>query len=235
MKEHFLKHEKLLLLPGNCVTMIISSIKPEVKDMKMEIHEFINRLSSKAPVPGGGGASALIGAVGVSLCSMVANLTSGKKKYAQYQQDIEQILENTQGSISRLLALIEKDAEVFEPLSAAYGIPKEDPKRDAILEKALVAACSVPMEILKEVFGILDVIGQLTVKGTRLAISDVGVAASACRSAMESAILNIYINTKLMKDREYALKINSEAGEILNAGVKTCDEIYRKISDELKG
>jgi formiminotetrahydrofolate cyclodeaminase len=203
--------------------------------MNMEIHQFIKQLSSKAPVPGGGGASALIGAIGVSLCSMVANLTSGKKKYAEYQQDIERILEVTQGSISRLMTLIEKDAEVFEPLSAAYGIPKEDPNRDAILEKALVAACSVPMEILKEVSGILDVIVQLTVKGTRIAVSDVGVAASACRSAMESAVLNIYINTKLMKDREYALKTNSEAEEILNTGVKTCDEIYKRISDELKG
>ncbi|NLO41248.1 MAG: cyclodeaminase/cyclohydrolase family protein, partial [Ruminiclostridium sp.] len=115
--------------------------------MNMEIHEFINQLSSKAPVPGGGGASALIGAIGVSLCSMVANLTSGKKKYAEYQQDIEKILEVSQASISRLLALIEKDAEVFEPLSAAYGIPKEDPNREAVLEKALVAACSVPMDI----------------------------------------------------------------------------------------
>lgn len=203
--------------------------------MNMEIHEFISALSSKAPVPGGGGASALIGAIGVSLCSMVANLTSGKKKYVQYQQDIEQILDVTQGSINRLLALIEKDAEVFEPLSAAYGIPKEDPNRDAILEKALVKACSVPMEILKEVSGILDIVMQLTVKGTGIAVSDVGVAASACRSAMESAVLNIYINTKLMKDRDYVLKTNREAEEILDAGVKTCDEVYKKISDELKG
>ncbi|NLO39796.1 MAG: cyclodeaminase/cyclohydrolase family protein, partial [Ruminiclostridium sp.] len=130
---------------------------------------------------------------------------------------------------------IEKDAEVFEPLSAAYGIPKEDPNREAVLEKALVAACSVPMDILKEVSGILDVIVQLTVKGSKLAVSDVGVAASALRSAMESAILNIYINTKMMKDREYALKTNIEAEEILNSGVKTCNEIYRRVSGELKG
>lgn len=203
--------------------------------MNMEINEFISQLASKAPVPGGGGASALIGAVGVSLCSMVANLTSGKQKYAQYQEDIDKILKRTQVSISRLLSLIEKDAEVFEPLSAAYGIPKDDPNRDAVLEKALVAACSVPMEILKEVSDILDVVSELSVKGSRLAISDVGVAASALRSAMESAVLNIYINTKLMKDREYAMKTNTQAEALLNAGVKTCDAIYRQISGELKG
>lgn len=201
----------------------------------LQINDFIKQLSSKAPVPGGGGASALIGAVGVSLCSMVANLTSGKKKYAEYQNDLELILSRTQESIDRLLMLIDKDAEAFEPLSAAYGIPKDDPERDIILEKALVAACSVPMEILKEVSGILDIISQLTVKGTKIAISDVGVAASSLRCAMESAILNIYINTKLMKNREYASKTNNEAESILNTGIKTCDEVYRLVTEELRG
>lgn len=202
--------------------------------MNQELSEFIRQLASKAPVPGGGGASALIGATGVALCSMVANLTSGKKKYAQYQEDIDKILEKTNESIVRLLSLIEKDAEVFEPLSAAYGIPKDDPDRDTDLEKALVVACTVPMEILKEVFEILDVVVQLSDKGSRLAISDVGVAASALRSAMESAVLNVYINTKMMKDRVYAEKINSEAEEILSMGVRTCEAIYRNISEDLK-
>lgn len=203
--------------------------------MNIPIDEFMQRLSSKAPVPGGGGASALIGATGVSLCSMVANLTSGKKKYAQYQSDLELIISRSQDAMSRLLALIQKDAEVFEPLSAAYGISKEDPNRDNILEKALVSACSVPMEIMKETADILDILEQLTIKGTRLAVSDVGVAASALRCAMESAVLNVYINTKLMKNRDYALKINTEAENILNAGVKTCDAVYRQVSQELKG
>jgi len=112
--------------------------------------DFIAALSSKEPVPGGGGASALIGAVGVALCSMVANLTSGKKKYAEYQSDIEGIISRTSKSISNLLRLIEKDAEAFEPLWASYGISKDDPSRDEMLENALVAACSVRMEILRE-------------------------------------------------------------------------------------
>lgn len=203
--------------------------------MNMQINEFMKQLCSKAPVPGGGGASALIGATGVSLCAMVANLTSGKKKYAEYQSDIERIISRAEASVNRLLQLIEKDAQVFEPLSAAYGIPKEDPARDEILEKALVNACSVPLEILKEVSGILDILEELVVKGTKLAVSDVGVAASACRSAMESAALNVYINTKLMKDRDYALKIDSETESILNTGVKVCDKVYCRISDDLRG
>ena len=196
---------------------------------------FIADLASKEPVPGGGGASALIGAVGVALCSMVANLTSGRKKYAEYQSDIENIISRASISISNLLSLLEKDAEVFEPLSAAYGISKDDPNRDEILENALVTACSVPMEIIQETAGIIDIIEQLATKGTKLAVSDVGVAASACRAAVEGAIMSVYINTKLMKNRDYAMRLNNEAETVFQDGVNRCNRIYRQITDELGG
>ena len=196
---------------------------------------FIADLSSKEPVPGGGGASALVGAVGAALCSMVANLTSGKKKYAEYQPDIDVIIPRAQKTTAALLRLIEKDAEVFEPLSAAYGIPKDDPGREKILEEALVTACSVPMEILKEIAGIIDIVEQLAQKGSKLAVSDVGVAASVCRSAAESAVMNVYINTKLMKNRSCAAQLNKEADDIFIDTVKRCDVIYKQISDELRG
>ena len=197
--------------------------------------DFIEKLSSKEPVPGGGGASALIGAVGVALCSMVANITSGKKKYAEYQPDIDNIISRASKSILNLLDLIEKDAKVFEPLSIAYGISKDDPDRGEILENALAAAGSVPMEILKEMAGIIDVIEQLAVKGSKLAVSDVGVAASACRSAAEGAIMNIYINTKLMKNRDYAMQLNKEAEAVFQDSVNRCNAIYRQITNELRG
>jgi formiminotetrahydrofolate cyclodeaminase len=129
--------------------------------MNDTITGFIRDLSSKAPVPGGGGASALLGAVGVSLCSMVANLTSGKKKYRSRQADIDAILARTGLMTGRLLGLIERDAQVFEPLSRAYGIPKDEPGREEKLEKALVQACTVPMDILREVAGATDILEQL--------------------------------------------------------------------------
>lgn len=202
--------------------------------MNRSIQEFIGQLSSVSPVPGGGGASALIGAVGVSLCSMVANLTSGKKKYAEYQEDIEHILVHAELVTNRLLSLIQKDAEVFEPLSAAYGIPKDAPGRDELLESALNVACSVPMEILKEISGAIDLVEELSVKGSKLAVSDVGVAACACRSAMEGAAMNVYINTKLMKNKETAAEINAQADALLNNGTQRCNKIYRSIAEELR-
>lgn len=195
---------------------------------------FIKELSSKSPTPGGGGASALIGAVSAALCSMVANLTSGKKKYAEYQNSIEKIIIKTEAAIDKLLDLIEKDAEVFRPLSEAYSIPKDDPDRDNILEKALIDACSVPYHILKEVSKITGIIEELQVKGTKLALSDVGVAASACKSAMEGAAMNVYINTKLMKDKEYAAKVNAETTFILEQSTRRCEKIYTEILNELR-
>ncbi|MHB1485257.1 MAG: cyclodeaminase/cyclohydrolase family protein [Saccharofermentanales bacterium] len=203
--------------------------------MNITVKDFIEELSSKAPVPGGGGASALIGAMGVSLCSMVANLTSGKKKYEQYQEDIDLVLSRTGESIEKILGHVQRDAEVFEPLSAAYGIPKDEPGRDKKLEHALRAACSVPMDILRDVANVLDIVELLAVKGSKIAISDIGVAASACRCSMESAIMNVYINTKLMQDRDYAAKINAEAKFILTDGIERCNKVYQKITNELMG
>lgn len=203
--------------------------------MKLSVNEFIDRLASGSPVPGGGGASALIGAISVSLCSMVANLTTGKKKYVEYQQYIDVILSRTETSIKRLLEFIQKDADVFEPLSVAYSIPKDNENRTKILEKALMDASSVPLELLRELSGVIDIMEELLKKGSRLAISDVAVAACACRSAMEGAAMNVYINTGLMKNREVTLKLNKEANDLLSDGVPRCDAVYRAIADELGG
>ena len=196
---------------------------------------FIKELSSKSPTPGGGGASALVGAIGVSLCTMVANLTAGKKKYAPYQEDLERILSGSAASAGILLKLIDKDSEAFEPLSKAYGIPKDAPGRNEILEESLVAACSVPMDILREASNAVDMLEQLSIKGSRLVLSDVGVAAAALRAAMEGAAMNVYINTKLMKNRDHAFQINADAQVFLNEGVNRCSAIYEHIANELRG
>ena len=197
----------------------------------MEIKEFIEQLSSNAPTPGGGGAGALAGALGTALCSMVANLTTGKKKYAEYQADIDAILIKTEALTGRLLALIEKDAEAFAPLAKAYGIPKDDPARAEVLEAALVTACAVPLEIMEEIENIADVLGFLAEKGSKLAVSDVGVAATALRAAMEGAALNVSINTKLMKNREYAKRADEKAAAIMGRVVPMCEAIYRQVRE----
>ena len=198
---------------------------------ELNLNEFTKELSSGAPVPGGGGASALMGAVSASLCSMVGNLTSGKKKYVEYQQDIERIITEAVSLNERMLALIEKDAEAFEPLAKAYSIPKEDPGRDETLEKALYEAAMAPLEIVKCSAQVSALIKELVVKGSRLAISDVGVAASACEACAKGAAMNVYINTKLMKDRETAAQLNSETIALVDEVCAVSKAAY----DEVKG
>lgn len=199
------------------------------------IDKFIEELSSGAPVPGGGGASALMGSVASALCSMVANLTTGKKKYAEYQADIERILARTAELNDEIEALIEKDAEAFEPLSKAYSIPKDDPTRDEVLENALRVASDAPYEIVVKTLEVADLIEELSIKGSRLAISDVGVAASACRAAATGASMNVYINTKLMKDREYAIAMNEKTDKAVATVISKCDKAYELVLGGLKG
>ena len=200
---------------------------------ELSLNEFTNQLSSAAPVPGGGGASALMGAVSASLCSMVGNLTSGKKKYAEYQQDIERIIADAVRLNEDMLALIEKDAEAFEPLAKAYSIPKEEPGRDEILEKALYEAALAPLEIVKKSAEVSALINELTVKGSRLAISDVGVAASACVACAKGASMNVYINTKLMKNREVAADLNKQTLSLVDEVIKVCDAAYEEVKGGL--
>ena len=198
---------------------------------ELDLNNFTKELSSGAPVPGGGGASALMGAVSASLCSMVGNLTSGKKKYAEYQQDIERIIADAVTLNEKMLSLIEKDAEAFEPLAKAYSIPKEEPGRDEILEKALYEAAMAPLEIVKCSAEVSALIKELVVKGSRLAISDVGVAASACEACAKGAAMNVYINTKLMKNRDVAAKLNEETLSLVADVCSACSKAY----DEVKG
>ena len=202
-------------------------------DNNTKMTDFLSELSSAAPTPGGGGVAALAGALSAALCSMVANLTTGKKKYAEYQKDIERIIEDSRIASDKMFSLINKDAQCFEPLSKAYSIPKEDPTRAQTLENALKVAASCPCEILDESLNIIALFEELCEKGSRLALSDVGVAATLCESTIKSSLLNIYINTKLMSDKEYAAALNSEYEEKATAGIQRCAYIYNKVQEAL--
>ncbi len=201
--------------------------------MNKTMEDFIKELSSDAPIPGGGGASALIGAIGLALCAMVANITTRRQKGFQEELDMSSLLERTTNCTKRLLELIQKDGEAFEPLSRAYRLPVEAPDRELIMEKALIEAATVPLELLEEVGQSIDILEELFEKGAKLVISDVAVAASSCKSAMEGAIMNVYCNTRSMKNREYALLLNDRAEQLFNEGVGRCNIIYQKVKEEL--
>ncbi len=210
-----------------------------METQRQTIGEFAAELSSKAPVPGGGGTSALAGALGNALGQMVANLTIGKKKYAAVEGEVKEILTDLETRQSRFLKLADEDAAVFAPLAAAYSLPSqtEDEKayKAQVMERNLLEASQVPMEIMREAAETLKLMEILGEKGSRLAVSDVGVGVQLLRAALTGAVMNVYINTKSMKNREKAEKLNREADSLLAEGVKKADEIYEAVRKGLRG
>ena len=179
--------------------------------------EFLEVLSSAEPVPGGGGASAAVGAFASALGMMVANLTVGKKKYADVEEEIQSVRSQLKVLQDKLIDLTDKDAEAFAPLSAAYGLPKDTEEQKAakarIMEGALYDASVVPIEIMETVLEVMRLLKILGEKGSRIAVSDVGVGVLFAQAALEGASLNVFINTKLMKDRERAESMIAEGRE----------------------
>ncbi len=201
---------------------------------EMSIHSFTEVLASSEPVPGGGGASALVGAIGTALASMVGNLTTGKKKYAEYESDIQRILKRADELRSTLLLQIDEDAKCFEPLSKAYGLPKDDPSRDEVMENALRVACTAPLAIMKTATEAIELHAELAIKGSALMFSDVGVGVLCCKTALMGASLNIFINVRLIKDHEYAEALKAETDALLLKYCELADKTYADVFKKLK-
>ena len=195
---------------------------------------FTEELASPAPVPGGGGASALAAAIGVSLGDMVGELTVGKKKYADVEEEIQSLMARAQALRIRFLELVDADAAAFAPLAKAYGIPKEDPNRVQIMEEALKTACSVPMDIMRACAEAIDIIEAFAAKGSKLAVSDAGCGAILCKAAMQAAALNVFINTKSMKDLSCKAALEEEADALLTKYTDLGDTIYESVANSLR-
>lgn len=199
--------------------------------------EFLDALASKAPVPGGGGACALVGAVGIALGNMVGNLTVGKKKYADVEADIIILDQKAEALRARFVDLVAADAKAFEPLSKAYGLPRETEEQKAykaqVMAQALDNACAVPMDIMRSVCEAIELHKDYASKGSAIVISDVGVGVIFCKAALQGASLNVFINTKSMTDRDKAIKLENEANAMLEHYCKLADEIYESVAARL--
>ena len=193
--------------------------------------EFVTVLASNAPVPGGGGASALVAAIGTALGNMVGSLTVGKKKYADVEAEIIALKAKCDSLQKDLLDQIAADAKGFEPLAKAYGIPKDDPNRGQILEDATVVACQVPMKIMELCCESLDAIQVFAEKGSRLAVSDAGCGAVCVKAALQAASLNVFINTKTLKNRELAEEMNKKCLGMLDKYCALADEVFNTVKD----
>ena len=191
--------------------------------------KFVEVLASNAPAPGGGGAAALVGAIGTALGNMVGSLTVGKKKYADVEAEIVALKEKCDALQTELLDQVEADDKGFVPLAKAYGIPKDDPNRDAILEEATITACAVPMHIMELCCEAIEYIKVFAEKGSRLAVSDAGCGAVCCKAALQAASLNVFINTKSLKNRTVAEEMNAKANGMLTKYCALADEIFATV------
>ena len=199
-------------------------------DMTLEsCRKFVEVLASSAPAPGGGGAAALVGAIGTALGNMVGSLTVDKKKYADVEAEIIALKEKCDALQTELLDQVEADDKGFVPLAKAYGIPKDDPNRDAILEEATITACAVPMHIMELCCQALEYVAVFAAKGSRLAVSDAGCAAVCCKAGLQAASLNVFINTKSLKNRTVAEEMNAKANGMLEKYCALADEIFTSV------
>lgn len=205
--------------------------------LSLPVRDFIEVLSSAQPVPGGGGACALVGALAAALGGMVGSLTLGKKKYADVQEDILLLGEKTRALIGELEGLVRQDADVFEPLSRAYGMSQDTPEQKAekerVMEEALKEAARVPLTIMEKCGEAVPLLKEYAEKGSRIAVSDAGTAAAFCRAALLGARLNVSVNTRLMKDRAAAEALDAKAEELARIGTAGADAVYEDVLGRL--
>lgn len=191
--------------------------------------EFIEALASKEPTPGGGGASAYAGALASALASMVGNLTVGKKKYADVEERVQSELLELADTRLRLLELIDADAAAFAPLAAAYGMARgtdeEAAAQKAALQAALVDACEVPLEIMRQCVQVVESCVFLAKHGSVLAVSDAGAGAVLAKAALLAASLNVRINIASMDDAARAGAYREEMEELIDAGGALADDV----------
>ena len=204
----------------------------------MDMKDFLNVLASKEPVPGGGGACGYVAAVGMALGNMVLSLTTGKKKYAEYQEEIEELIVKAGDITNRLYECMDKDAKAFKPLSEAYGLPKDTEEqlehRNKVMENALLIASEAPLSMMELIVEAIKLIDRISVIGSRLAISDAGVGVAFAKAALKGASLNVYINTKSMADKELAAQLNEKCDKMLDEYTVKADQIFDSVLGRLK-
>lgn len=206
--------------------------------MGLSCGEFVEVLASKEPAPGGGGAAAYVAAIGTALGNMVGSLTVGKEKYADVEDDMSRAKARADELQSELLELVAADAVAFEPLSRAYGLPKgteeERARKAEVMEKCLRDSCAVPLQIMHKVAEAIELVEEFAAKGSALAISDAGCAATICKAALEAASLNVYVNTKSMADRAYAEARDAEADALLAEYCPRADAVFDQVEARLR-
>lgn len=200
---------------------------------------FISELGSSAPVPGGGSAAALVGAVGISLGTMVGELTTGKKTYAEHEEEIQQLIIRSREITEKMKVAVKKDMEAFEPLARVYRMPnsteEEKVLRNTAMQKALLPAAEAPLELTELCLEALQLLDRYSEIGSRLAVSDAATGSVMCLAALKSARLNVIVNTKMMTDEKLRIELDTRADEAMVKGSAVSDATYKRVENKLIG
>jgi len=206
-----------------------------IKDNRIE--EFLDALASQAATPGGGGAAAIIGAMGAALVSMVCNLTIGKKKYADVEADMKDVLGKAEALRLRLTAMIEDDAKAFDAVMGAYGMAKETDQqkaaRDKAIQAALKQATDVPMRCCHAAREVIDLAAIAADKGNLNVISDAGVGVLAAYAALRSAALNVFTNARMITDKTFAEAKLKELNGLLAGAEGATEKAYGTVKGKV--
>ena len=203
---------------------------------KLSCQEFLEKLASNAPTPGGGGGAAMAGALAVALTSMVGNLTVGKEKFAQHEAEVQELLAKAEALRLELLSFVNADAEVFNNFMVCYRMPKntdeEKQARNQAIQNAAKEAAEVPLKITEACLEIMKLAERIAIIGNPSAITDAAVSSIMARAALRSAVYNVVVNLKLIKDEAYNQAMyaeleamQNEAEALEKATLITADEV----------
>ena len=201
------------------------------------IAKFLDELASEQPTPGGGGAAAIMGAVGAALVSMVANLTIGKKNYEAFDAELKATNAEAEKVRAELTAAIDEDVVAFNAVMGAYGLPRgtdeEKATRAAAIQAALKQATDAPLRAVKACHEVIELSAVVAEKGNLNVISDAGVAVLAANAGLRSAALNVYINAKSIKDREFAEIRLGEVNALTELAALKTEEVYAVVRGKI--
>jgi methenyltetrahydrofolate cyclohydrolase len=207
----------------------------KIKDTAVE--PFLDALASSSATPGGGSAAAIIGAMGAALVSMVCNLTIGKKKYADVEGEMKEVLHKAEALRHRLTGMIEDDVKAFDAVMGAYGMAKETDAdkatRDKAIQAALKQATEVPMRCCHAAREVIDLAAITSEKGNLNVISDAGVAVLAAYAALRSAALNVFTNAKISTDKTFAEAKLKELEKLLAGAEGATEKAYGVVKGKL--
>ncbi len=208
-----------------------------MKLVEMQINDFIAVLGSDTPAPGGGSASALAAAQGIALTKMVTELTIGKKKYAEFEDEIELLQKKAKSLQEGLLRAIDEDTEAFNQVSAVFGLPKtteeEKKARREAMQSALKGAAVTPFSMMEKIVDALKVTQTAVGKSNTNAASDLGVAALNLKAALQGAWLNVLINLASIKDEMFVRQYRKAGESLVEEGSKIADATYQQILESL--